>query len=196
MRRRYGRGTTIEDFEQVLEAARAGEAWASTALFDALQPPLLRYLRWEEPSAADDIVGETWLALAERIGEFQGRETALRAWMFSVARGRVADRRSSGARRRTQPVSPDQFVDVAGGPDPADVVLGTLSAQQAIDQLVAGLTPEQAQVIVLRVVGGLPVEDVAKVLGKRPETVRVTQHRALRRLGRQNSGDRTAPRGT
>jgi RNA polymerase sigma-70 factor (ECF subfamily) len=37
----------------------------------------------------------------------------------------------------------------------------------------------------LRVVGGLPVEEVARVVGKRPGTVRVLQHRALRRLASQ-----------
>jgi DNA-directed RNA polymerase specialized sigma24 family protein len=32
------------------------------------------------------------------------------------------------------------------------------------------------------VVGGLPVEEVAAITGRRPGTVRVLQHRALRRL--------------
>jgi len=32
----YGGGTTIEDFEQVLEAASAGAEWAAALLFDAL----------------------------------------------------------------------------------------------------------------------------------------------------------------
>jgi RNA polymerase sigma-70 factor (ECF subfamily) len=44
------------------------------------------------------------------------------------------------------------------------------------------LTPDQADVVLLRVLVGLDVEQVANVLGKRPATVRVLQHKALRRL--------------
>jgi RNA polymerase sigma-70 factor (ECF subfamily) len=180
----YCDATTIEDFEQVLEAASAGTEWAAAILFDALQPSLLRYLRWEEPGAADDLAGETWLAVAERIQDFVGDERALRAWVFSVARRRLADHRRRGARRRTQPVAPQDLLEVPGGEDPADVVLEALSAQQAIDHLVATLSPGQAEVLVLRVVARLSVDDVAQILGKRPGTVRVIEHRALRRLSR------------
>ena len=181
----YGGGTTIEDFEQVLDAASAGAEWAVAILFDALQPSLLRYLRWEEPGAADDLAGETWLAVAERIQDFTGDERALRAWVFSVARRRLADHRRRGARRRTHPVAPEDLNEVPGGEDPADVVLEALSAQQAINHLVAALSPGQAEVLVLRIVARLSVEDVAQILGKRPGTVRVIEHRALRRLSRE-----------
>ena len=191
----YCAGTTIEDFAHVLEAAAAGEDWAAAVLFDALQPSLLRYLRWEEPGAADDLAGETWLAMAEHIGDFTGGEAALRAWMFSVARRRLADHRRRGARRRTQPVAPSELPEAPGGADPADLVVEALSAQQAIDHLVARLGREQAEVVVLRVVAGLSVEDVARILGKRPGTVRVIQHRALRRLGRNSGTHQPAPRG-
>jgi RNA polymerase sigma-70 factor (ECF subfamily) len=48
--------------------------------------------------------------------------------------------------------------------------------------LVAELPPDQAEVVALRVVGGLEVAEVAKIVGKRPGTVRVLAHRGLRRL--------------
>lgn len=176
----------MKDFEKVLDAARAGEEWAAAVLFDALQPSLMRYLRWAEPGAADDLAGETWLAVAERIQDFTGDEPALRAWVFSVARRRLADHRRRAARRRTQSVAPQDLNEVPGGEDPADLVLEVLSAQQAIDHLVATLSPGQAEVLVLRVVARLSVEDVAQMLGKRPGTVRVIEHRALRRLRRES----------
>jgi RNA polymerase sigma-70 factor (ECF subfamily) len=60
-----------------------------------------------------------------------------------------------------------------------------MSAQDAISALTSALPAEQAEVVMLRVVGGLPVEEVARVVGKKPGTVRVLQHRALRRLTSQ-----------
>jgi RNA polymerase sigma-70 factor (ECF subfamily) len=175
----------IEDFAAVLRAASAGEAWAFACLYDRLQPALVRYLRWQEPSMADDLASETWLAVAERLSAFDGEETAFRGWVFSIARRRLADHRRRGARRRTSPVAHTVLADVdagAAGADPADLVGARLSAQSAIERLAEVLPPDQAEVVVLRVVGGLPVEEVARILDKRPGTVRVLQHRALRRL--------------
>jgi RNA polymerase sigma-70 factor (ECF subfamily) len=62
------------------------------------------------------------------------------------------------------------------------VVLAALGAQAAVDRIAAVLTPDQAEVVLLRVLGGLAVAQVAEVLGKQPNAVRVIQHRALRRL--------------
>jgi RNA polymerase sigma-70 factor (ECF subfamily) len=45
-------------------------------------------------------------------------------------------------------------------------------------------------VVLLRVIGGLSVDEVAAIVGKRPATVRVIQHRALRRLARALSESR------
>jgi RNA polymerase sigma-70 factor (ECF subfamily) len=49
------------------------------------------------------------------------------------------------------------------------------------------LSPDQAEVVLLRVLGGLPVAEVAKIVEKKPGTVRVLQHRALRRLASETS---------
>ncbi len=57
-----------------------------------------------------------------------------------------------------------------------------LSGQAAADLIVALLPVDQAEVVLLRVLGDLDVETVAEILGKSPNWVRVTQHRALRRL--------------
>ena len=42
--------------------------------------------------------------------------------------------------------------------------------------------PSQADIVLLRVLGGLSIGEVAKILGTRPGAIRVLQHRALRRL--------------
>ena len=57
-----------------------------------------------------------------------------------------------------------------------------MAGDEAVRKIVALLPPDQAEIVLLRVVGGLPVEEVAAITGRRPGTVRVLQHRALRRL--------------
>jgi RNA polymerase sigma factor (sigma-70 family) len=52
----------------------------------------------------------------------------------------------------------------------------------AVRRLLAGLTDEQRQVLTLRILGDLTVEQVAGILGKRPGAVKALQRRALRAL--------------
>jgi RNA polymerase sigma-70 factor (ECF subfamily) len=59
--------------------------------------------------------------------------------------------------------------------------VGTRSALGRI----AALPPAQAEVVLLRVVGDLSVDDVAAIVGRKPGAVRALQHRALQRLARE-----------
>lgn len=47
---------------------------------------------------------------------------------------------------------------------------------------IASLPPDQAEVVLLRLVAGLDVAQVATIVGKKAGAVRVLQHRALKRL--------------
>lgn len=183
------RCTPLDDFsfQHVLDGAKAGEDWAVEALFTDLQPRVLRFLRSTEGRVADDLAGEVWLAMARGIATFEGDLLAFRGWVFTIARRRLADHRRTAARRNTAPVDPSDLVAIADGGDVAGVVADRLGAQDAIDLVVAALPPEQADVILLRVLGGLDVAHVADVLQRTPNWVRVTQHRALRRLAKEFS---------
>jgi RNA polymerase sigma-70 factor (ECF subfamily) len=58
---------------------------------------------------------------------------------------------------------------------------------RAILEAIARLPARQAEVVRLRVLGGLSAAEVAEVLAKPPGTIRVLQHRALRQLAREVS---------
>jgi RNA polymerase sigma-70 factor, ECF subfamily len=178
------------ELEANLARARDGDPDALRQLFRAYQPRLLRFLRGLEPAAAEDLAGEVWLAVAGRLDRFVGGERELRSWLFAVARNRLADHRRRAARRPRLVALDGQLVDTASSQgqwtaaagDPADLAVDRLSAQAAIDALVVDLSPDQAEVVLLRVVGGLSVEEVAALTARSPGGVRVLQHRALKRM--------------
>jgi len=69
-------------------------------------------------------------------------------------------------------------------PEPSpveDEVLNGLSTRQAVT-VVAGLPPDQAEVVSLRIIAGLDTATVARMLGKSPGAVRIALHRGLRAL--------------
>ena len=57
-----------------------------------------------------------------------------------------------------------------------------LSAQDAVTLITATLSEEQAEVVLLRVVAGIDTAVVAEVMQRTETWVRVTQHRALKKL--------------
>ena len=75
----------------------------------------------------------------------------------------------------------DDLVESAGPDDTAGSALEVVSTESAI-AMIAGLPPDQAEAVLLRVVMGLDVPTTAHVLGKRPGAVRTAAHRGLRRL--------------
>jgi RNA polymerase sigma-70 factor (ECF subfamily) len=81
------------------------------------------------------------------------------------------------------------------GGDPSWLVLDQLAAQEAIDMLIADLSPEQAEAVLLRVVGGFAVPEVAQIMERSPGAVRVMCHRALRRLAARFSDEATEAEG-
>ena len=172
-------------FRSVLAGAQRGDETAFVCLFRDVQPALLRYLRVITPDA-EDVAGETWAAVVPGLRGFRGDEEAFRAWLFTIARHRAADAGRSRNRRPAIPVDPNETVltEAAGqpaAPDTAEVALESIATRRAL-ALVAGLPPDQAEIIMLRVVAGLDPGDVGRIVGKSPGAVRVTAHRALRRL--------------
>jgi RNA polymerase sigma-70 factor (ECF subfamily) len=145
---------------------------------------VLGFLRHRAPQDADDLAADVFVDVAEGVARFRGSEANFRSWVFTIVYRRLADLRRRAARRRTEP-SPTELIsehlaDGDGERDGMDA-LGTTSALARI----AALPPAQAEVVLLRIVGDLSVDDVARIVGRRPGAVRALQHRALQRLARE-----------
>jgi RNA polymerase sigma-70 factor, ECF subfamily len=168
-------------FGAMLADAQGGNEAAFDCLFRDLQPALLRYLRVLAPEAADDMAGETWLQVVTGLAAFRGGESAFRSWLFTIARHRAIDWGRSRARRPTVPLADSGAPELVTARDAADAALERISTQAAMT-LVSALPPDQAEIIMLRVVAGLDTHDVANIVGKTPGAVRVAAHRGLRRL--------------
>jgi len=185
-----------DDFAAVLQAARLGEEWAFSALYQGFNARVLRYFASRVPDVAEDLAAETWLGAARSLSAFEGDEQRFRAWIFTIAHRQLVQHWRDGARR--PPVDSGQAITAGEGKrglmEAHDVrahdveveAIDSLMAQQAAQAIAGSLTADQAEVVLLRVLGGLDVDDVARILGKRPGTVRALQHKALRKLTTNN----------
>jgi RNA polymerase sigma-70 factor (ECF subfamily) len=175
------RDPSNQDFELVFMAARDGQGWALSELYRALFPRILQYLGAVEPAEAEDVACDTWLDVVDGLERFQGDEAALRAFSFMIARRRLLDLRRRRALGRTVPRDLKGPIEArpTGGDETAVSFLG---ADPAIGLITSSLSPEEADVVLLRVIGDLDVDAVAGIVGTGPSDVRLLQHRAVRRL--------------
>jgi RNA polymerase sigma-70 factor (ECF subfamily) len=173
-------------FADVLDAARAGDDRAFSALWRWLNPALLRWLAVTVPDGGDDVASEVWVSIVRGLDVFEGDERRFRGWAFTMARRRAID---WGRRRRRHLDAP--LPDNVDPPSPTDASEGVweATAVEAAVALLRSLKPDQAEVVALRVIAGLTVAETAAVVDKSEGAVRVLCHRGLRALERHVAVD-------
>ena len=137
-----------------------------------------RYLRARGVRDADDLVGDTFVNVVRSIDGFAGGEIAFRAWVFAIARNRATDELRRVIRHPSAPASAEELE--AHGPR-GDVEGEAMEglASERIGRLLDALTADQRDVLLLRIIGGLSIDQVAAAVGRKPGAVKMLQARGL-----------------
>ena len=173
-------------FPEVLADARTGDAVAWGAVLDDLQGPLLGFARGRGVEDPEDVLGETLLDVARGLDRFDGDEAGFRSWVFTIAHRRVVDAQRRRHRRPSTPLPDERLVPLAealdAGEDAIARVVARLDASRELDALLAHLTDEQREVLVLRFAADLDATTVGKLTGRTTNAVAAITRRALLRL--------------
>jgi RNA polymerase sigma factor (sigma-70 family) len=176
------------NFPPLLRSARRGEEWAWRALYAEHAPALLGYLRARGARQPDDVLGEVMLQIVRDLPGFDGGEREFRAWAFTIAHHRLLDEQRRSARRPVEPTPAAELERLGPRGDTEEDALRALSAER-VGRLLARLSPDQQNVILLRVLGELTGEEVAQVIGRSRGAVKALQRRGFeackRELARQ-----------
>lgn len=166
-----------QQLEDALPAARAGAPWALRAVYDELAPRVTGYLRARGAREPEDLTSEVFLTVLPRLATVTGGAAGLRTLVFSVAHARLVDDLRSAA-RRPAPVPYDAVRDGRLAVSAETTALDGL-ATEGVRALLDGLPDSQRDVLLLRLVGDLTVEQVAQALGRSPGAVKQLQRRGL-----------------
>jgi len=176
---RYGQFHMGHPFEEVLANAKRGEEWAWNQIYHSVSGQLVGYLTIKGSPEPEDQASETLLQVARNIASFQGDEDSFRSWVFVIAHRRMIDSRRRSGRRLTT-----TELEIEHGGEFGDVeqeALESLSTEEVV-KLLEILTEEQREVIVLRTLADLSLEQTADVMGKRVGSIKAMQRRAIARL--------------
>ncbi len=177
-----------EAFRSLLGAARVGSEWAWVSLYQDLAPRVLAYLRARGAAEPEDVAGEVFLQAVRDIGRFQGDERAFRAWILTIAHHRLLDASRRRARRPVE-TAPDEVLHERAPTGNVEEDAFRELDMATVRRLVGRLSPDQQSVLLLRIVGDLTIEQVARVVGKRRAAVMALQRRGLAALERQLSNE-------
>jgi RNA polymerase sigma factor (sigma-70 family) len=166
----------------VLSAAELGAGWAFERIYQQLSPVVHGYLRAQGADDPEGAVNDVFLRAFRRVGDFDGGPSAFRSWLFTIAHHLVVDQRRF-ASRRPRSVSFDRLPDGIGG-DSEDEAVRRLTLARLAAQLEL-LTVEQRDVLLLRFVADLSLEEIAAAQGRSVGSVKALQHRAVETVRRR-----------
>jgi RNA polymerase sigma-70 factor, ECF subfamily len=153
-----------ERFETVMTAATTGVEWAIGLLYREFHPAVLRYLQARGAHSPENAAEQVWMQVAQGLQHFAGDEVAFRRWLFDLARRPLEDGEH-----------PDDPVE-------ADTDRGARASMSDSLAKVAALPSDHADVLLLRALGHLDVDDVALITGQGTGAVRLLEMDALRLL--------------
>lgn len=179
--RPHTRGVTA--LEDAWEAARLGEPWALRVVWETLAPQVAGYLRGRGALEPDDLTSEVFLALFPRLSGVTGGVAGLRTLTFAIAHARLVDdlRRQS---RRQPTVELEPHHDTRTAPSAEQEALAALGVD-GVRRTLSSLPDDQRDVLLMRLVGDLSVEQVAAAMGRSQGSVKQLQRRGLLALKAQ-----------
>lgn len=171
------------DFTAVLAQAKDGDETAYQVLWSRYAPGVAGYLRGRGSLEPDDQTSEVFLAVFRSLAQFVGDEPAFRAYVYTITHRRLVDehrRRSCRITETTWELDRDDRASTSAE-DTALERVGTEEVRVVLEQLPVS----QRDVLLLRLVDDLTVDQIAMALGKPRGAVKALQRRGLARLRRQ-----------
>ncbi len=169
---------------ELIERARSGDRAAFAQIYDRYAKPLYRYIyfRVGDADLAEDLQSEVFLRAFESLDRYEDRGWPFSAWLYRIARDRTIDMLRRRRFRQTVPL--ESWSGACEGPD--HEVTARLDYEELRRHL-CSLTDDQRQVIYLRFMANLSVQEVALRLGRSEGAVKALQHRGLQSLARRLS---------
>ena len=173
---------------------KKGDAKAFEQLLRRYRKPMYNFCfrMLGHPAAAEDAMQEVFLKVVRSASRWE-RQATVSTWIYTIARNHCIDALRKASYRQTASLDQTLKEGVEGGqtlgdrmsddaqPEP-DRGAESLRLRQVLADAIAGLSPEQREVFVMREYAGMPFKEIAKVVGISENTVKSRMRYALEHL--------------
>ncbi len=161
--------------------AQGGDVDAIGMLYDQHYESIFRYLwlRVNDLKLAEDLTGDVFMRMLSALPRYQPMGMPFRAWLYRIAHNLLVDHwRKPG---NCEPIPLDLIEEQTDDGDLSLKVERNFLVAH-VSRAMTQLEPNQHEVIVLRFVMGLSLQEVARAVGKTEGAVKSLQHRGLAAL--------------
>lgn len=171
-----------DDEALLVQRAKEGDQAAFAEIYTRHHDAIYTYLyyRVNNTRVAEDLSGEVFLRLVEKIDRFTYRGRPVLAWLYTIARNLIVDHQRQQARASFLPLE-EQIVTREASPSEA-VEQGL--TRDCLSRSLQHLTDDQQRVVLHKLVEGRTNAEVANLMGKTEGAIKSLQHRALASLRR------------
>ncbi len=162
--------------------AQNSDMQALGALYDQHHEALFRYLwaRVGDRQLAEDLTGEVFLRMLGALPRYRASAAPFRAWLYQIARNLLVDHYRKTKGRVV--VALQQAEEIGDGRVDLSAVAEQHLTLERVHQALAHLDEAQREVVTLRFLSGLSLQETAAVVEKTEAAVKALQHRGLAAL--------------
>lgn len=175
----------VQDERALLDRARARDTDALAQIHDMYYGPIVRCLslRVNDRDIAEDLASDVFMRFLSALRGRNAPHDTVRGWLYAVAAHVVSDHH-----RKHYRAPHVQLNDTLESRDlsPEEVADAQLTRED-LRRAMTDLTEEQQHVIALRFGHEMPIQDVARTLGKTEGAIKQLQARAIAALARKMS---------
>jgi RNA polymerase sigma-70 factor, ECF subfamily len=170
--------TDLQRNTHLIERAKQGDTGAIGELYESHRLGIYRYLyyRTGDPQSADDLTSEVFLRMIRALAGYRHEQGTFQGWLFQIAHNLLNDhyRKNNG---KSYVQLEENFMEdpLNNHSRPVEQSLNAVTLKQALE----ALSGDQRDVIVLRFITGMPINQVAQTLNRSEDSVKALQRRAL-----------------
>jgi RNA polymerase sigma-70 factor (ECF subfamily) len=189
-------GTVSRDgFAEIIERAKRRDPDAWAAIYERYAASLFNFFFYEvrNRQTAEDLTAGVFVEGLQAAHRFDGDANALRAWLFRIGRHNLIDHVRTTRRAVMEDIEQTTERELARSLRPADTEESAMTnlVRHHVRSAIHKLSPDQREVVLLRLTAGLTSPEIAQIVGKTTGAVKALQHRAMSALAKTlaDSGD-------
>ncbi len=169
---------------ELIARAQRGEVSAIGQLYDRHRESIFRYLwlRLDERQLAEDLTGDVFMRMLAALPRYRMKGLPFRAWLYRIAHNLLVDYFRKLNHQATVPL--DAVEEQGAEDDDLGRTIELALLSERLQAALLRLEPTQSEVIILRFLADLSLQETALALGKTEGAIKALQHRGLSGLRR------------
>lgn len=165
----------------LIQQAQGGDVTAIGTLYDQHHDSIFKYLwlRSGDQQVAEDLTGDVFIRMMSALPNYRSTGVPFRAWLYRIAHNLIVDHFRRANLRTTVPL---EAIEESERGDDLQVAVDRRLMIERLQQALSQLDQIQREVVALRFVVGLSLQEVAQVIGRSEAAVKSLQHRGLAAL--------------